>query len=92
MLLRSNQALANARHALAFLQSRRIPFILLTNGGGKTEAIRTAQISKILGLPLDESMIVQSHTPLRALVGSLADKNILVVGGDGEKCREVAQK
>ena len=92
VLLRSSHALSNASKTLRSLQSRQVPFILLTNGGGKKESQRALQISEILDIPLDDSMIVQSHTPLRGLVDSLADKEILVLGGDGEKCRHVAQE
>ena len=48
----------------------------------------------MLGVPLDVGMFVQSHTPFEGMaqgVKSLRDKCVLVVGGDGEKCREVAE-
>jgi ribonucleotide monophosphatase NagD (HAD superfamily) len=49
-------------------------------------------------VPLTEENFVQSHTPFKQLVeGSeemegLEDKTILVTGGDGDKCRQVAEK
>ena len=73
-----------------------MPFILLTNGGGKHESERVADLSSTLGVKLDTSMFVQSHTPFAELVEGtktqpgFKDKTILVVGGIGEKCREVA--
>jgi ribonucleotide monophosphatase NagD (HAD superfamily) len=69
----------------------------LTNGGGKHESARVAELSKKLGVPLTEENFVQSHTPFKQLVEgsetveSLKDKTILVTGGDGEKCRKVAE-
>jgi hypothetical protein len=43
-------------------------------------------------------MFVQSHTPFAELVhaengtGTLKDQCILVVGGEGDNCRKVAEK
>lgn len=73
------------------LQSSNIPFIFLTNGGGKSELARIQDLRDRLRIPsLREDAIVQSHTPFRDLK-HLHDKNVLVIGGDGGKCREVAQ-
>ena len=55
------------------------------------------ELTKKLGVPLTEENFVQSHTPFKQLVeGSqdmegLKDKTILVTGGDGDKCRKVAE-
>lgn len=70
--------------------------MLLTNGGGKHETERVADISEKLKVPLDESVIVQSHTPFAELVHEpdtkLKDKCVLVVGGEGGNCRKVAER
>jgi len=69
----------------------------LTNGGGKHESARVAELSKKLNVPLSEENFVQSHTPFKQLVeGSdtvegLQDKTILVAGGDQDICRKVAE-
>ena len=80
-----------AREALSFLQSQKIPFILLTNGGGKHESERVRDLQERLDLPLDISMFVQSHTPFADLE-QYKDKTILVVGGEEDMCRHVALK
>ena len=74
-----------------------MPFILLTNGGGKHETARIKDLSSKLDVPLDISMIVQSHTPFADLVlpskahpEGLQDKCVLVCGGDHDACRDVA--
>lgn len=90
VLVRSNDPLPRAKEALSYLQSRRIPFILLTNGGGKYETERVHELSGKLEVPLDTSMFVQSHTPF-ALFNQYKEKTVLVVGGDGDKCRSVAE-
>ncbi|RAR07004.1 cat eye syndrome critical region protein 5 precursor [Stemphylium lycopersici] len=90
VLLRSADALPRAHQTLSYLQSQRIPFILLTNGGGKHESERVADLSSKLNVPLDTSMFVQSHTPF-ADMDHLKDKTVMVVGGDEDRCRVVAE-
>ena len=56
-----------------------------------------ADLSAALKLPLDERAFIQSHTPFADLVhgkgpqGPLQDKTILVLGGEGDRCRRVAE-
>ncbi|KAF2007544.1 HAD-superfamily hydrolase [Amniculicola lignicola CBS 123094] len=90
VLVRSSDALPRAHKALSYLQTNRIPFILLTNGGGKHESERVEELSRKLSVPLDTSMFVQSHTPF-ADMDEYKNKTVLVVGGDGDKCRRVAE-
>lgn len=65
------------------------PYILLTNGGGKTEEARCAQLSEVLGVPISTDQFIQSHTPMQALAEYY--ENVLVCGGEGFKVREVAE-
>ena len=88
--MRGSVPIPRAREALIHLQAHRIPFILLTNGGGKTEATRAQEMGGLLGLPLQEGIVVQSHTPFSDLRGD-KDGTVLVVGGLGDKCRLVAE-
>jgi HAD superfamily hydrolase (TIGR01456 family) len=90
VLIRSSDALPRAHKTLSYLESQRIPFILLTNGGGKHESERVAELSSKLGVAIDTSMFVQSHTPF-ADMNQYKDKNVLVVGGEADKCRAVAE-
>ncbi|PVI06236.1 phosphatidyl synthase-like protein [Periconia macrospinosa] len=68
----------------------KIPHIFLTNGSGKPEQARVDQLSKILHNPISTDQFIQSHTPMRALAEYY--KTVLVVGGEGYKCREVAEQ
>lgn len=68
----------------------KIPHIFLTNGSGKPEAERCAQLSKILNSPISTKQFIQSHTPMSALAEYYS--TVLVVGGEGYRCREVAEK
>ncbi|KAF2257512.1 cat eye syndrome critical region protein 5 precursor [Lojkania enalia] len=91
VLVRSSDPLPRAHQALSYLQSQLIPFILLTNGGGKHESERVSDLSQKLQIPLNTSMFVQSHTPFASL-DEYKNKTILVVGGDADNCRHVAEK
>jgi ribonucleotide monophosphatase NagD (HAD superfamily) len=99
-LLRSSTPIPGASEALKYLRSQQIPFILLTNGGGKLEAKRASAISEKLGIDISEKAIVQSHTPLKGLVdGTLDTKKkalrkglVLVIGGHPKQVKEVAQR
>ncbi|ROW16364.1 hypothetical protein VPNG_02767 [Cytospora leucostoma] len=73
VLLHSSEPIPGATETLKYLQQHRIPFILLTNGGGKSEADRVADLSAKLGVELDVSNFVQSHTPYQRLVNPDVD-------------------
>ncbi|KAK3078385.1 hypothetical protein LTS18_007632, partial [Coniosporium uncinatum] len=75
VLVRSSDPLPGAHETLSYLQKQRIPFILLTNGGGKTEQERVDDLSEKLGVRLDVSMLVQSHTPF-AMLDDLKEKTV----------------
>ena len=97
VLLRSSKTTARAHRTLNYLQSHYIPFILLTNGGGTTEEKRVKDLSRMLNVQLNTSMFVQSHTPFAELAKgegkeNLKEKNVLVVGGEGDNCRQVAKR
>lgn len=83
--------LPEAKEALNLLISLKIPFILLTNGGGVTEEARSIKLSGELGIPISPASLVQSHTIFRSLLESFADKPILVLGGVHDGCRNVAE-
>ncbi|KAH3671045.1 hypothetical protein OGAPHI_000756 [Ogataea philodendri] len=92
VLLKGQNAIPQARETLTTLQTKKVPFILLTNGGGVLESARCDFISQKLQLaqPLLTRQLVQSHTPLRTL--SSKHRRVLVVGGPGDRARGVAQE
>lgn len=98
VLLRASKPIPGAADSLALLKQQGIPFILLTNGGGKHETERVAEISEKLNVSLDATDIVQSHSPFAELVkgpdesSALENKCVLVAGGDGDNCRRVAEQ
>lgn len=65
------------------------PYIFLTNGGGKTEKERCLDLSKQLDLEVHPGQFICGHTPMREMAERY--HTVLVVGGEGEKCRIVAE-
>lgn len=61
----------------------------MTNGGGKTEEERCIQLSKQLEMEVSPGQFICGHTPMREMAAKY--NTVLVVGGEGEKCRQVAE-
>ncbi|KAI3327247.1 HAD-superfamily subfamily IIA hydrolase [Xylariaceae sp. AK1471] len=70
VLLHVAKPIPGATETLKYLQRHSIPFILLTNGGGKHERERVQDLSERLGVPLSVDNFVQSHTPFQELVNA----------------------
>ncbi|KAL0579756.1 hypothetical protein V5O48_002250 [Marasmius crinis-equi] len=88
--------LPTARRALQILEgdnplNMKIPYILLTNGGGKSEATRAKKLSDSLGVKLRPEQIVQAHTILKDIVNKYANSPVLVLGGKNDELRPVAE-
>lgn len=93
VLVNGNEPVPGAQETLARLQHDNVPFIFLTNSGGVMEKANVDKLASRLGnISFEESQCIQSHTPFRALVDEYKDKTILVIGGHGDKIREVAQE
>lgn len=65
------------------------PYIFVTNGGGKTEEERCLDLSRQLEMEVSPGQFICGHTPMREMAAKY--HTVLVVGGEGEKCREVAE-
>jgi len=94
VLVRGGHPIPEAIEAMRVLNGEnewniRVPYIFLTNGGGKTEAERCIDLSRQLDIEVAPAQFICGHTPMREMVDRY--KTILVVGGEGEKCRQVAE-
>lgn len=94
VLIRGGKPLPEAIEAMKVLNGQnqygvKIPYIFLTNGGGKTEEERCLDLSKQLQMEVSPGQFICGHTPMREMAEQY--KTVLVVGGEGEKCREVAE-
>jgi HAD superfamily hydrolase (TIGR01456 family) len=94
VLIHGDRLIPEGKHVLEILNGDnelgiKIPHIFLTNGSGKPEAARCAQLSRILGPPISTEQFIQSHTPMPALAEYY--DTVLVVGGENYQCCEVAK-
>ncbi|KAL8414539.1 hypothetical protein RB594_005683 [Gaeumannomyces avenae] len=94
VLIRGGNPIPEAIEAMKVLNGEnqygvKVPYIFLTNGGGKTEAERCKDLSKQLEIEVSTGQFICGHTPMRELAEQ--HRTVLVVGGEGEKCREVAE-
>lgn len=94
VLIRGGKVIPEAIEAFRILNGEndygiKVPYIFVTNGGGKTEEERCLQLSKQLQIEVSPGQFICGHTPMR----EMAEKyhTVLVVGGEGEKCRHVAE-
>ncbi|KAJ3787292.1 HAD-like domain-containing protein [Lentinula aff. detonsa] len=96
VLMGGHKPLPKARNALKILNgdnplNAKIPYILLTNGGGQTEYERAQILSSRLDTRISPSQIIQAHTVLKDYVDEYADKAVLCLGGVGDTMRKVAE-
>jgi len=94
VLIRGGEVIPQAVEAIAALNGKnefgvKVPYIFVTNGGGKTEEERCIQLSKQLEIEVSPGQFICGHTPMREMAAKY--KTVLVVGGEGEKCRQVAE-
>lgn len=80
------KVLPEAKRALQILEgnnprNQKIPYIFITNGGGKHESARAKDLARELEVPVTEDQVIQAHTVMKSLVPLYSDKPILMVGG-----------
>lgn len=94
VLVRGGRPIPEAIEAMKVLDGEneygmKIPHIFLTNGGGKTEEERCQDLSKQLQREIKPGQFICGHTPMREMAEKYG--TVLVIGGEGEKCRLVAE-
>ncbi|KAF3063835.1 putative CDP-alcohol phosphatidyltransferase class-I family protein C22A12.08c [Daldinia childiae] len=94
VLVRGGRPIPEAVQAMKVLNGNnkygvKIPYIFLTNGGGKSEAERCGDLSSQLDIEISPAQFICGHTPMSEMANKY--NTVLVVGGEGEKCRTVAQ-
>ncbi|KAJ5834933.1 HAD-superfamily hydrolase subfamily IIA CECR5 [Penicillium robsamsonii] len=94
VLIKGGEPIPAAVEAMKYINGEneygcKVPYIFLTNGGGKTEKERCLDLSRQLDLDVDPGQFICGHTPMREMAERY--HTVLVVGGEGEKCRVVAE-
>ncbi|KAJ6558501.1 HAD hydrolase [Mycena vulgaris] len=95
VLIRGEDVLPSAKRALSILEGNnpfgvKLPYILLTNGGGVSEQERCEKLTTKLGFKIRANQYVQAHTILKTLSHKYTDTPVLVLGGKLDQVRQVA--
>ncbi|KAJ7128944.1 HAD hydrolase [Mycena crocata] len=95
VLIRGDNVLPSAKRALSMLEGNnvlgmKLPYILLTNGGGVSEQERCKKLSTKLGLEIVPEQYIQAHTILKTLSHKYSNTPVLVLGGKLDQVRRVA--
>ncbi|KAI9352587.1 HAD-like domain-containing protein [Obelidium mucronatum] len=91
VLIKGKKVVPSALRALKRVTDERVPFVLLTNGGGTTEAAKAAELSRLLGAKIGAAQMVLAHSPMAPLAEkySRSDSDaVLILGKDG--CKDAA--
>jgi HAD superfamily hydrolase (TIGR01456 family) len=94
VIVRGPETIPEAKEAMKLLNGDnkyniKVPYIFVTNGGGRSEKARCKELSERLDVDVTEDQVIQGHTPMKDLVD--IHKTVLVVGGVGDACRNVAE-
>ncbi|KAL4748585.1 hypothetical protein BDW72DRAFT_180056 [Aspergillus terricola var. indicus] len=94
VLIRGGKPIPAAIEAMRYINGEnpygvKVPYIFVTNGGGKTEEERCLDLSRQLELEVAPGQFICGHTPMKEMAQKY--DTVLVVGGEGEKCRIVAE-
>lgn len=90
VLVRGKEVIIGAKAALERLDDSNIPYILLTNGGGHTEANHAKLVSNRLDHQIHKDQFVQSHTPFKSYMDQYQGQWVLCLGGEKTKIKELA--
>ena len=89
VLKQGKNALPQAIDSLKELEVKRIPYIILTNGGGMLEQEKAEELSSSLQVPISKDQVCLSHSPMKELATQYGHSKVLVIGPD--RVREVAK-
>jgi len=80
VLVKGKTVLPETLKALKLLNTLRIPFMFLTNGGGKTEKKKAEELSRRFQVPIHEEQVVLGHSPMINVSEEIKNKVVLVIG------------
>lgn len=94
VLVRGPNTLNEGVEAIKYLEGNnpyniKVPYIFVTNGGGKHESLRAEDLSNRLETEIVEEQIIQGHTPMKELSNEY--DNVLVIGGVGDNVKKIAK-
>lgn len=98
VLIKSGKSLPRAQLALSLLKQFKIPFVMLTNAGGRREQVRAKIFNQILETDLLTSKnVIQAHTPMKEIYHDIneerlvnGESSVTLIGGSDE-CHEICE-
>ncbi|KPI86499.1 hypothetical protein ABL78_4439 [Leptomonas seymouri] len=90
VVYRGHQLIPGADTAIQHLATLRIPFLFMTNGGGKSEAEKAEELSELLKCPVQPTQVLLAHSPMRLLVPEFREQRVVVVGAP--HCAAIARE
>ncbi|CAO1613985.1 unnamed protein product [Parajaminaea phylloscopi] len=86
VLKQGPKVLPQALRALRILHGEnkyrvKVPYILVTNGGGPSERERAQKLTNELQVDIQPEQVLQAHTVLQSLTRLYGDEPVLVIGG-----------
>lgn len=96
VLVQGEKVIEAGKRALRYLNGEnkhglRFPYIFMTNSGGVSEQDKALELSSKLEVPISAEQVVLSHSPMRRLAKQFENKPVLVVGGIGNRCADIAR-
>jgi HAD superfamily hydrolase (TIGR01456 family) len=80
VVLLGKEIIEGSDEAVRQMTALRIPFLLMTNGGGKTEADKAKELSDILQCDIHADQVLLAHTPM-SLLAPRYENEIVLIGG-----------
>jgi HAD superfamily hydrolase (TIGR01456 family) len=89
VLYRSGHLFSRTTEAMKLLESSKIPFVFVTNGGGLTETEKSDELTHKIGITVRPEQIIMAHTPFSKIAEEHKDQRVLIIGHEG--CLKVAR-
>lgn len=80
VVLRSRDIIEGSDDAIRQMIALRIPFLLMTNGGGKSEADKAKELSDILQCDIHADQVILAHSPM-SLLAPRYENDVVLIGG-----------
>lgn len=89
VLYRGEKIFERTAEAMKLLQTSRVPYVFVTNGGGQTEREKSVELARKIGVDVRPEQVILAHTPFQNIAEEHKNQRVLIVGHEG--CMEVAR-
>ncbi|KAJ3011984.1 UNVERIFIED_CONTAM: hypothetical protein HDU68_001438 [Siphonaria sp. JEL0065] len=91
VLIKGKKVLPQAIRAMQRIKENKVPFVLMTNGGGTTEINKAKELSGLLNTHIAPEQMILAHTPMASLSSKFSkdySEAVLILGKEG--CKDAA--